>query len=449
MAKFKALAWLAFLLSLPLSATTLTIMVGSHGIVVAADSKFVNEKHRFQRTGKEETVGKFALIQGRIVLASLGVGRMTSPTFRYEFETWVTELETRLPKDVSVEELGYIVEAESAKVLGSVPLDEGVKKGVLKNSDPVPNVCDEFVQYVIAGYQGGSPRIILVRYYINWDEKKFVGPVRILLYPSDQSKLDFRVYTFGIREAVADSLNSQSYAYKLAMLKCPTAYQRFVAHQNISIDETVSVAKAFVEIEEGVNPDVVGGPVQTAVILPDGRAYDISQTGRLPDVPKQSSFRLGSEQGGTNGKAAEQSAPLAPGNQQDSEIHDLSSKLDVVSDTQGVDFGPYLSRVLDIVRGNWYILIPEKARAPEMKRGILAISFIIMPDGKVQAIELATRSGSGDVSLDRAARGAITASNPFPPLPSEFHGPYLGLRFWFYYNPQKTDLNDPPKTESH
>jgi hypothetical protein len=34
----------------------------------------------------------------------------------------------------------------------------------------------------------------------------------------------------------------------------------------------------------------------------------------------------------------------------------------------------------------------------------------------------------------------ITASNPFPPLPNEFGGQYLGLRFAFYYNPDKSDL---------
>jgi hypothetical protein len=47
---------------------------------------------------------------------------------------------------------------------------------------------------------------------------------------------------------------------------------------------------------------------------------------------------------------------------------------------------------------------------------------------------------SGDVSLDRAAWGGITASNPFAPLPSEYHAPYLALRFRFYYNPQKGDI---------
>ena len=43
--------------------------------------------------------------------------------------------------------------------------------------------------------------------------------------------------------------------------------------------------------------------------------------------------------------------------------------LDVLSDTMGVDFGPYLQRVVHDVRLNWYNLIPESARAPLMKKG--------------------------------------------------------------------------------
>src|SRR5271167_3231712 len=94
--------------------------------------------------------------------------------------------------------------------------------------------------------------------------------------------------------------------------------------------------------------------------------------------------------------------------------------LEVLSDTQGVDFGPYLSRVLEAVRRNWYILIPEEARAPLMKRGRLAIEFVIMPDGKTMGMKIVTPSG--DFALDRAAWGGITASDPFAPLPREFTG---------------------------
>ena len=112
--------------------------------------------------------------------------------------------------------------------------------------------------------------------------------------------------------------------------------------------------------------------------------------------------------------------------------------LDVLSDTMGVDFGPYLARVLHDVKMNWYNLIPEAARAPLMKKGKVSIEFAILKDGRVASMQLA--GSSGDVALDRAAWGGITASNPFPPLPNEFGGQYLALRFHFYYNPDKTDL---------
>jgi TonB family protein len=115
-----------------------------------------------------------------------------------------------------------------------------------------------------------------------------------------------------------------------------------------------------------------------------------------------------------------------------------AGNLEVLSDTQGVDFGPYLSRVLQAVRMNWYNLIPEAARPPLLERGKVSIEFAILPDGKVAGMRIT--GPSGDVSLDRAAWGGITASNPFAPLPSEFHGPYLALRFHFYYNPAKGDI---------
>jgi TonB family protein len=112
--------------------------------------------------------------------------------------------------------------------------------------------------------------------------------------------------------------------------------------------------------------------------------------------------------------------------------------MDVLSDTMGVDFGPYLARVLHDVKQNWYNLIPEVARAPLMKKGRVSIEFAILKDGRVAGMQLA--GSSGDVALDRAAWGGITASNPFPPLPSQFGGQYLALRFHFYYNPDKSDL---------
>jgi TonB family protein len=112
--------------------------------------------------------------------------------------------------------------------------------------------------------------------------------------------------------------------------------------------------------------------------------------------------------------------------------------VDILSDTLGVDFGPYLARIVEDVRRNWYNLIPEEARSPLFKQGNLSIQFVIDKNGSVEGMKLVLPSG--DVALDRAAWGGITASNPFPPLPKEFTGPYLALRFRFYYNPDRGQL---------
>ena len=107
--------------------------------------------------------------------------------------------------------------------------------------------------------------------------------------------------------------------------------------------------------------------------------------------------------------------------------------IDIMSDTMGVDFGPYLQRILHDVKENWYNIIPPSAEAPLYKKGKVSIEFAILKNGQIAGLRYV--NGSGDVALDRAAYGGITASTPFPPLPSEFGGQYLGLRFTFLYNP--------------
>jgi len=111
---------------------------------------------------------------------------------------------------------------------------------------------------------------------------------------------------------------------------------------------------------------------------------------------------------------------------------------EILTDTMGVDFGPYLARIVEIVRNNWYREMPESVFPPLRKQGKLALTFFILKDGKADGLIIQTQSG--DVALDRAALASITASNPFPPLPKEFPGQNLGLRFYYFYNLEPTDL---------
>jgi TonB family protein len=111
---------------------------------------------------------------------------------------------------------------------------------------------------------------------------------------------------------------------------------------------------------------------------------------------------------------------------------------EILTDTMGVDFGPYLARIVDIVRNNWYHVMPPSVYPPILKQGKVAIEFFILKDGNVSGMQV--RFPSGDVALDRAAWASITASNPFPPLPREFPGQNLGLRFYYFYNLEPTDI---------
>lgn len=106
------------------------------------------------------------------------------------------------------------------------------------------------------------------------------------------------------------------------------------------------------------------------------------------------------------------------------------SSLELLSDPQGVDFKPYLIRVLASVKRNWQAVIPEGVKYGQ--RGRVIIQFAISRQGSVPKLVISIPSGTD--SLDRAAVAGISASNPFPPLPNDFKGDQIRLQLSFLYN---------------
>jgi len=109
--------------------------------------------------------------------------------------------------------------------------------------------------------------------------------------------------------------------------------------------------------------------------------------------------------------------------------------IQVLSDTQGVDFSRWLAAWHYETERTWDPLIPDEVNPPILKSGMVAIRFKVLPNGRLMDGSLVLEGRSGDVALDRAAWGALTGSS-YPPLPRDFHGPYLELRAWFLYNMQ-------------
>ena len=96
----------------------------------------------------------------------------------------------------------------------------------------------------------------------------------------------------------------------------------------------------------------------------------------------------------SNGEAGDngENAPIAhPG---------VASGVEVLSDTMGVDFGPYLHQVVQMTQSSWDLLIPEAARPPLLKQGTVAIQFIILPDGSIKS-DAAGAAVGGCISRSR------------------------------------------------
>jgi outer membrane biosynthesis protein TonB len=110
----------------------------------------------------------------------------------------------------------------------------------------------------------------------------------------------------------------------------------------------------------------------------------------------------------------------------------LNAGPEILSDTLGVNFDPYLAKIMREIKETWIPLIPEEALPPLNKQGETQIRFIILPDGKIGGMVL--EGSTHDDAINRSCWGSITGVGQFPPLPKEFHGPNLELRIHYFVN---------------
>ena len=113
--------------------------------------------------------------------------------------------------------------------------------------------------------------------------------------------------------------------------------------------------------------------------------------------------------------------------------------IEMLTPTEGVDFNSYLLRVYFTVKRNWFSVMPTSVELGE--KGIVYLTFRISRDGSVPSDEPIIERNSGKEPLDRAAFSSVRASSPFEPLPAQFKGPYIELRYRYYYNIQPTEAN--------
>jgi len=120
-------------------------------------------------------------------------------------------------------------------------------------------------------------------------------------------------------------------------------------------------------------------------------------------------------------------------------VQNMQGGVSILSDTQGVDFNSYLQRLVARVRVNWYTVMPESALMGD--KGIVMLTFKINRDGSVPLPDPNLERTSGKQPLDTAALSSIRTSNPFEPLPPQFKGDFIELRFIYFYNIPPDSVN--------
>jgi TonB family protein len=99
---------------------------------------------------------------------------------------------------------------------------------------------------------------------------------------------------------------------------------------------------------------------------------------------------------------------------------------DILSDTRGINFGPYLKQVVATVQRSWHASLPDGAASSVSET---VVRFTISKTGTVSAMTLV--ESSHQLAADQASWRSITGAGTFPPLPAEFNGPSLTLNLHF------------------
>jgi hypothetical protein len=107
--------------------------------------------------------------------------------------------------------------------------------------------------------------------------------------------------------------------------------------------------------------------------------------------------------------------------------------VEILTETQGVDFGPWIELWHQETEKTWKSLTPNEVNPPKLLTGMVMIRFKVLPNGRLKEGSMVLEGRSGNTALDKAAWGALTGSN-YPPLPRDFTGPFLELRTRFLYN---------------
>jgi TonB family protein len=110
----------------------------------------------------------------------------------------------------------------------------------------------------------------------------------------------------------------------------------------------------------------------------------------------------------------------------------VEENLEILTDTEGIDFNSYLRSANHSIEKAWLAVMPRSALLGQWGRN--AVTFRVSADGSVPNESIGLENRSGKIDLDKASLKAVRNAAPFDHLPEKFSGPFIVLRARFVYN---------------
>ena len=246
------------------SATTVILIVTRSGVLMGVDGKIntVCTDASAPCIDDSDLIRKAFLVQKRFAVAAIGLQRADilaadgKPLFVYDFQTWLEQIENRLPFDVTVSELSWIVKVEYKKPL--VGLERAIRDRIVTREDP-----NLIPRYIVVGYETGVANAYSIQADLDWEHHVVRTPVVAHLFPARGESVDHGLRILGRQSALNDfcdpatSVNrriSQRF-HKLA---------RFCSGYDLSLMEAKNLIVELLNVQ--AEHDRVGGTPRYRVI---------------------------------------------------------------------------------------------------------------------------------------------------------------------------------------
>jgi len=239
-------------------ATTVVAIVVRDGIVVGADGKTTNAVN-----GPGKATKAF-LLKKRLIVANLGIEN--DPGF-YNFSLWIKSVDCNTAANISLSALVETIRKHMRKNFAHVIGD--VESGALTKELAVKIQMPRYlVEYVVAGYEEGAPKVYTLSLVPDWNKKVVNGPILETKIPVPGRTLSTGVFCDGIFERIEAIRRGDRHAQEEFLSRFPAGSIRLNS-DDWNLGEASMSARAFLGIEAKHAPDHVGFPV-TIITLRNG-----------------------------------------------------------------------------------------------------------------------------------------------------------------------------------